>query len=446
MKSIWRKDLVLEERRPLSSDRKVEAVVIGGGMAGLLTAFFLQEKGKEVIVLEAKQVASGQTGNTTAKITSQHGLFYADLIKRIGRQKAGLYAEANEKAIDRYKNIVKQHKIKCEFEELPSFLYSQIEEEKLKYEADAAASLGITSYFTGENELPFSTVGAVCFEKQAQFHPLQFVKALSKQLKIYENTRVISVKGHQIETNCGKIEAEHIIFATHYPFINVPGFYFLRQHQERSYVLALAKAANYQAMYYSADKEGLSFRNSKDILLLGGGAHRTGERNCQGSFRMLTEQAAKYFPESREIARWSAQDCVTHDDIPFIGRYSVYRPYWYVATGFKKWGMTSSMIAAEIITNQICGEENPYEAVFTPQRIYGGGAAAKHFLMDAGISVKNLVKGVFHPLKRCPHMGCQLVWNSEEKSWDCPCHGSRFEEGGAVIDNPAQKGMKNSKQ
>lgn len=441
MESIWSKEIEIEERKQLPSGRKVEAVVIGAGIAGLLTAFFLQNRGKEVVVLEAARIASGQTKNTTAKITSQHGLFYTNLIKNIGKRKAKLYAEANEKAIREYRNIINQCQIECEFENLPSFLYSRMEEDKLKREADAAASLGIVSHFTEENELPFSTVGAVCFEEQAQFHPLQFVQALSQQLKVYENTRAISVKGHEIETSRGKVEAEHIIFATHYPFINVPGFYFLRQHQERSYVLALSGAAKYHAMYYSADEDGLSFRNSKNFLLLGGGAHRTGEKNCQGAYRRLSEQAAQYFPGSREEARWSAQDCVTHDDIPFIGRYSVYRPYWYVATGFKKWGMTSSMIAAEMITNQICGEESPYEAVFTPRRMYGG-TATKNFLVDAGVSVKSLVKGGLHPQKRCSHMGCELVWNPEEKSWDCPCHGSRFAEEGALIDNPAQKGKR----
>lgn len=242
MESIWSEEIKIEERKQLPSDRKVEAVVIGAGIAGLLTAFFLQNRGKEVVVLEAARIASGQTRNTTAKITSQHGLFYTDLIKRIGNRKAKLYAEANEKAIREYRNVISQCQIECEFENLPSFLYSQREEEQLRREADAAASLGIVSHFTKKNELPFSTVGAVCFEEQAQFHPLQFVQALAQQLKVYENTRVISVKGHVIETNRGKVEAEHIIFATHYPFINVPGFYFLRQHQERSMWLPALKS------------------------------------------------------------------------------------------------------------------------------------------------------------------------------------------------------------
>lgn len=439
MKSIWSEEVEIEKRKHLSSGGQIEAVVIGAGMAGILTASLLQERDIEVIVLEANRIASGQTCHTTAKITSQHGLFYTDLVKKVGSKKAGLYAEANEKAILKYEDLVKKYGIECEFEKLPSYLYSQVYEDSLKQEADVAAELGIASYFTRENELPFPTAGAVCFDAQAQFHPLQFVKALAKQLKIYENTRVISVMGHVIETEHGKIEAEHIIFATHYPFINVPGFYFLRQHQERSYVIALSGEEKYHAMYYSADKGGVSLRSSKDYLLLGGGAHRTGEKDCQSGYRLLSEYATSYFPNCREEARWSAQDCMTHDDIPFIGRYSVYRPYWYVATGFKKWGMTSSMIAAEMITNLICGEENPYEAIFTPRRFYGG-KATKNFLLDVGVSAKNLAKGVLQPKRRCPHMGCELVWNPEEKSWDCPCHGSRFDENGELIDNPAQKG------
>lgn len=441
MESIWSREILISERKPLKSDRKAEVAVIGAGMAGLLTAFFLMEKGIEVIVLEADRIGGGQTKNTTAKITSQHGLFYTDLIRKTGREKAELYAGANENAIHRYQEIINKYDVKCDFEKIPSYLYSRREEEKLKKEADTAASLGIQSYFTKENGLPFPTMGAVCFEEQAQFNPLKFLQCISEKLEIYENTRAISVKGHKIQTDYGIVEAEHIVFATHYPFLNMPGFYFLRQHQERSYVIALSNVKKHHGMYYSADDNGLSLRWTEDILLLGGGAHRTGKKDCGGAYRMLREQAAEYFPGCQEEDQWSAQDCMPHDDIPFIGRYSAFRPYWYVATGFKKWGMTSSMIAAELIADQICGEKNPYEKLFSPQRVYVG-ASAKKFFIDAGVSVAGLTQGLFHPGKRCPHMGCRLVWNPEEKSWDCPCHGSRFEANGNLIDNPAQRRKK----
>lgn len=437
--SIWVRDVEFAERRPLEKDMEVQVAVIGAGLAGVLTAFYLGRQGFDVIVLEADRVAGGQTKNTTAKITSQHGLIYSRLIQKHGREKAGMYARANEIAINSYQQIIEENEIQCGFERLPAYLYSRTEREILEKEAEAAAGLGIGAFFTENNELPFATAGAVCFEEQAQFHPLEFIKHISEGLNIFEGTRVISVKGHEIQTDFGNVTAEHIVFATHYPFINMPGFYFMRQHQERSYVLALSGAATYKGMYYSADEGGISFRNDGDILLFGGGSHRTGENTHGGTYRNLAAEAKRYYPGCQVIAGWSAQDCMPHDNIPFIGRFSVYRPYWYVATGFKKWGMTSSMISARIITDLICGMENPYESLFTPQRFLFR-AASKPFLKDLGISAKGLIRGFFRPGRRCPHMGCELKWNPDEKSWDCPCHGSRFSSEGELIDDPAQKG------
>lgn len=241
------------------------------------------------------------------------------------------------------------------------------------------------------------------------------------------------------------IEADNIIFATHYPFLNVPGFYFLRQHQERSYVVALEGQEvpdKLSGIYYSVDQGGLSLRSASGKLLLGGGSHRTGKKVCyceMTGFFYLREQAKKYYPDAMETAYWAAQDCMPHDGISFIGRYSLFRPYWYVATGFHKWGMTSSMVSAMVISDMICGEQNPYEEVFTPQRLLIR-AGIKNFCVDVGESVAGLTKGLFGKKEmRCRHLGCHLTWNEEEQSWDCPCHGSRFDKEGKLIDNPAQK-------
>lgn len=479
MKSIWSQTIQISERESLREDKTADIVVIGAGITGLLTAYYLQREGKKVVVLEADRIASGQTKNTTAKITSQHGLIYDLLIKDYGKEKALLYAEANEMAIKEYEKLIKEKQIDCHFEKLMSYLYSTENSEKLKREAKAAASLGIKAYFTEENPLPFKTVGAVCFENQAQFHPLEFIKYLSENLTIYEKTRAIKVKGHCIETNHGKIMAKHIIFTTHYPFPNVPGFYFVRQHQERSYVLALSGVKKWKGMYYSADDNGFSFRWFNDILLFGGGAHRTGKMDIDCGYSYLRKKAEEFYPECEEITCWSAQDCITHDELPFIGRFSIYKPYWHVATGLKKWGMTGSMIAAKLICDQVCGRISPYEAFFTPKRMHLMHSYRK-LAGDMGISVKGLVKGHLHlPLKqmdklsveqgrivrigfrrygvykdrqgnihkisvKCPHLGCELVWNNEEKTWDCPCHGSRFGYDGELIDNPAQ--IKNKPQ
>lgn len=473
MESIWSEEVTIPRRKELIGGLNIEVAVIGGGMAGLLTACFLKEQGCDVVVLEAERIAGGQTKHTTAKITGQHGLIYDKLIRNCGMEKAGLYAKANESAIRAYQKIIEDKNIACDFQRLPSYLYSIKQKEPLMAEADAAAALGIKAYFTKKNKLPFPTAGAVCFENQAQFHPLKFIREISEGITIYENTRVISVKQHIIYTERGTVTADNIVFATHYPFINLPGFYFVRQHQERSYVLALSGAAKLNGMYYGIDRNSLSFRNSGELLLLGGGVHRTGENREGGSYEMLRKEARKLYPNATEIAHWSAQDCMPHDEIPFIGRYSKFRPYWYVATGFKKWGMTSSMIAAMIISDMIGGKENEYAQLFTPQRFYFR-ASMKNLLKDLGKSTKGLVKGSFHfpfssveklpeghggivrkGLKRygvykdeqgiihqisakCPHMGCELEWNPDELSWDCPCHGSRYDYDGKLMDNPAQ--------
>lgn len=477
--SVWSKTTRIPEQKILFGDKETEVVVIGAGMTGILTACFLQQAGRKVIVLEAGQIASGQTKNTTAKITSQHGRIYSQLKKDYGVGAARLYAKANEAAIAAYQRIIDKKHIECHFERLPSYLYSTCEKDALRDEAKLAASFGIHAYYTEETELPFDIAGAVCFENQAQFHPLEFIKALAKDLTIYEQTKVLSVKGHCIETSRGNVTAKHIVFATHYPIVNVPGFYFIRQHQERSYVLAVSNVKPLGGMYYSMDQGGLSLRMEGDVLLLGGGGHRTGKRAVHGKegYEFLRQAADKYYPEHRETACWSAQDCMSHDNLPFIGKYSLFRPYWYVATGFKKWGMTEAMLSAMILCDQICGVKNPYEKLFTPKRLHlRAGIAA--LLTDIGVSVKGLVKGTFHiPFNnisdvkpgqgkivriglrrygcykeqtgkihkipvRCPHMGCELEWNGEERTWDCPCHGSRFDIDGKRIDDPAQANLK----
>ncbi len=476
MESLWKKQTG-EIKVGSLSDREVtkyDVIVVGAGMAGLLTAYYLQESGKKVLVLEADKVASGQTGRTTAKITSQHGLKYSSLIKKVGIERARIYARANEAAIKEYESLIKKEQIACQFEKTIAYLYSLENEEVLKEEAKAAAYLGIDAFFTTQTELPFLVKGAVGFRNQAQFSPLEFVKHIAQKLEIKEHTRVISVRGKRIYTANQSFIGEKIVIATHYPICNVPGFYFLRQHQERSYVIALSGCKKLQNMYYGIDEEGLSFRQSGEYLLLGGGTSRTGENQEGGCYDLLESAAEQYFPQALEVTRWSAQDCMPHDELPFIGKYSIFTPDMYVATGFQKWGMTTSMITAMVLCSEICGTVHPYAKVFSPKRLHVQ-AAWKNFGEDVWASIKGLTKGFWHlPLEsdaflepghggivtvggrrvacyrdekgqlhtisaRCPHMGCELAWNPDEKSWDCPCHGSRFDVDGKLLDNPAKK-------
>ena len=472
MESIWSQTCQLRQREALPGDLKTDIAVIGAGMAGILIASALQEAGRQVIVLEAERIAGGQTRNTTAKITCQHGLLYAKLIQTLGPEKARQYAQANAAALEEYRRIIAARNIDCDFEQRDAWVYGSTAAQ-LRKEAEAAAALGLPASFVEETKLPFPTAGAVRFANQAQFHPLKFLQAISEPLTIYENTSVQSVEENQIITSRGRVQAEQIVFACHYPFVNFPGLYFARMHQERSYAIALENAAQMDGMWIGAEQGAYSFRNYGPLLLLGGGGHRCGENSAGGRYELLRQQAARWFPGSREVAHWSAQDCVTADSVPYIGPYAASRPNWFVATGFQKWGMTSSIVAAMLLRDQICGKENPWAEVFDPGRFdektltglarEGGQAVkglAKQLLQIPAEAARELppghggvvfwkgkklgvykdASGALWPVDiRCPHLGCQLEWNPDELSWDCPCHGSRFDYRGKLISGPAQE-------
>lgn len=450
MESLWKKQTKELQAKTGADKASLEkkhwdVIVIGAGMAGLLTAYYLQKQGKAVLVLEANKIASGQTERTTAKITSQHDLKYSKLLKCVGEKKARLYAQSNEAAIEEYARLIQEKGIACQFERTSAYLYTTQDVKSLQDELDAASFLGIDAFFTKETELPFEVAGALCFRNQAQFSPLEFLKHISAELEILEHTKVTAIKGNKVITEGAMFTAEKIIVATHYPIKNVPGFYFLRQHQERSYAIALSGCDNIKGMYLGIDNDGLSFRQAGEYLLMGGSSVRTGKNICGGAFEHLKREAKRYYPDSKVEAWWAAQDCMPHDGIPFIGKYSMFTPNLYVATGFQKWGMTTSMVAAMILRDEICGIKNPYAALYRPQRLnFRAGMSA--FLCDVGVSVKGLAKGWLGPkARRCSHMGCGLTWNPDEKSWDCACHGSRFDEGGKLLDNPAKKGISRSR-
>lgn len=443
MESVWTEETNIRKREPLQGDRKAQAVVIGAGLAGILTAYYLKQAGIQTVILEADRIGSGQTKNTTAKITSQHNLIYHRLLRFFGHPMAEHYAKANEAAIEEYERLILEKGIHCDFVRCPAYLYSQTGTELLKQEAEAAESLGIKASFETACELPFAVAGVTKFENQARFHPLKFLAKVAEEVEVYEQTKVLKVEDRRVETASGTVTAEHIVFAAHYPFINVPGYYFARMHQERSYVVALEGAKRPEGLYLGIDRDGLSFRACGDFVLLGGGSHRTGVRprskagtGCQ--YEMLRGRAREIYPGCHEAFRWSAQDCMTLDGVPYIGRFSGRKQNWYVATGFGKWGMTSAMVSARILTALISGGNCPEGDIFSPQRHFTV-QAAKNLVVHGAYTVKGLAKHLLpsgNP--NCPHMGCRLEWNPDEESYDCPCHGSRFDREGHLLDDPAQ--------
>lgn len=442
MRSIWSIDDVQKQEKRESLPEHIPAAVIGGGMAGILCAWCLKESGVDTVVLEAETIGSGQTGRTTAKITSQHGRIYSRLAETLGMETAIRYAHASQAAIDQYERLINSEGIQCGFQRLPSYLYTECEEgmKKLEQERSAAVRAGIPASIVFDTGLPFPVKMALRYENQAQFDPIAFLYGLSDSLKICQHTRVLQVKGHEIRTSRGIVKAEHIVFAAHFPFPRWPGFYSSRMHQERSYVLALeTEKWNLGGMYYGIDPDGLSFRNAGELVLMGGMGHRTGEGAALDPYGTLEKRAGSIWKEFRIRASWSAQDCMTLDSLPYIGVFSRRRPYWLVATGFGKWGMTNSMAAAMAIRDAVTGRSMAEWDLFSPQR-KTFSASYKNFLKETGHSMKNLIAPGG---PRCPHMGCRLQWNPAERTWDCPCHGSRFRENGELLDGPSKKDIKN---
>lgn len=431
MRSIWTENISLPQFKQLKGSKKTDVLIIGGGIAGILCAYFLEKAGVNYALVEGGRICSGITKNTTAKITSQHGLIYQKLLKSIGTERAKMYLDANQDAVRKYARLCRR--MDCDYEVRHAYVYSRNDRKKLEDEADALARIGFQPRLTDQCELPFQTVGAVGFAEQASFHPLKFVSGIAKGLKIYENTFVKELKEQEAVTEHGEITFQKLIFATHFPIDNKHGMYPLKMYQHRSYVIALKDAQPLNGMYIDEAKHGMSFRSYREYLLLGGGSHRTGEKG--GNWEEIRNCARLYYPNLDEKYYWAAQDCMTLDGIPYIGRYSRGLPGCYVATGFNKWGMTSSMAAASILTDLILEKENPYAQVFNPLR----NMIKPQLFVNGATAVKNLltVSG-----KRCPHLGCALKWNKTEHSWDCPCHGSRFDGFGKLLDNPATGDLK----
>lgn len=477
--SLWRKTAPETPRPALRGHLRTQVAIIGAGLAGVLIADRLREYGIPSVLLEASRVGSGQTQNSTAKITSQHGMIYDALILNFGEEKARQYAQANEEAVRAYERIIRERNIDCGYREAPAYLYTQTNPEPMQREAEAAAKLGIPAHFQRKTELPFPVAGAVRFDHQACFHPLRFLQSVSDGLTIYEQSPVLSVEGKRLRLPNGEVEADAIVFACHFPFVNWPGAYFMRMHQERSYILALQSAWRPEGLYFGVDNGGLSFREAEGLLLVAGGNHRTGENSCGGRYEELLSRVHSILPDARETARWSAQDCITLDGVPYIGRFSSAASDWYVATGFAKWGISTSMVSALLIAGSIAGKEPEWAEVFSPSR-FQLSASAKNLVTDTLQAFKGLSRSIlaipsetlqnlpnghggiveadggkagvykdeqgccFVVEPRCPHLGCQLEWNPDEKSWDCPCHGSRFHYDGSLLDNPAQEDLPSS--
>lgn len=477
----------------LSNDLETDMCIVGSGIFGLTCAYYLSKLGFNVVVLEKDNIGSKATGHTTAKITSQHGLFYDYLISSYGKQFAKDYLQANEQSIENIENIINTEKIKCDFERQNNYIYTTSKDElkTIQNEVNAVESLEFPCEFVTKTSLPFKIEGAICFKNQAQFHPLKYLYGLTSCItknngKIFINTTVSDVKqdDNYCITYAGnyKVKSKYAIIASHYPFINFPGFHFLKMYQSTSYLIAIeTKKTLFNGMYINNNSPIFSFRkakyNDKELLLVGGGDHKTGQPTCyQDSYGILEDEAKKYYPDAKVLFKWNTRDCIPLDKIPYIGVYSASMPNVFLGTGFKKWGMTSSNVAANIIVDKICGKENKFAYVFDSTRLkpIKNRDELKNMIVQSTnslflnklkrpnmkfdeiannsgsiIEVNNDKVGIYkspegkiYAVKPvCTHLGCLLSWNDVDKTWDCPCHGSRFDYKGKNLYDPAFKNL-----
>ncbi|WP_105615224.1 FAD-dependent oxidoreductase [Vallitalea okinawensis] len=475
----------------LKEDLRVDALVIGGGIAGITSATLLSDAGLSIALIEANRICRGTTGHTTAKITSQHNLIYADLIKHLGFEKAEQYAIANQHAIRKIRQLVKQYSIDCQLTNRNAYVYTDELSNvcSIEKEVKAAQSLNLPADYVTNLNFPVKSLSGIRFSNQAEFHPRKYILKLAyeltKKAPIYENTRALDIDEntpYTISTTGGKVIADYVIVASHYPFYDKGSFYFAKMYPETSYIVGTTMKHDFNTdMYIGFDDPTRSLRSysseSEHLLLVGGESHKTG-KGKDGSihYKHLENFIESVSPQSPIRYRWLAQDYITLDKVPYIGLLNRNMDHVYVATGFGKWGMTSGTVAAMIIKDLILKGKNPWASVFSPSR-HLDGQKIKQIIVNGTDSAYELIKGkltdyqstleaipidqcniieinsnnigvykdkngeLFAVDITCQHLKCELVWNQAERTWDCPCHGSRYNYRGEVFDGPSNANL-----
>ena len=479
----------------LNEDINVDILIIGGGFVGISCAYQLLNEGFKIAIIEANKILQGTTGYTTAKVTSQHGLIYNKVQSEMGKELAQQYADANQNAILEIKRISEENNIQCDYVHQPAFTYTQQDKyiKQIEDEIKIATELGIKASYVDEIPFNFPIKAAVRFDDQAQFHPRKYLLALAnlvqnQDVQIFENTRAVDIEddnGYTITTAQGnKITANKVIIASHYPFYNKHGMYFARIYMERSYIVAIKAKEQYPGgMYISEEDPGRSLRSQSydngELIFVGGEHHKTGQgKSTVKHYETLIDFANSLYTVEDIPFRWSTQDCMTLDGLPYVGNFTANTPNLYIATGFQKWGMTNSTASSIILKDLIVHGKSPWQDVYNPSR-KTIMASAKNFIVENYNVAEQLLDGKLSQLpgdadlkpgdakvlkvdgKRvgvyrdrqgnlhlvnttCTHMGCELNWNSAEESWDCPCHGSRFTYEGKIISGPAVKPLRAS--
>jgi glycine/D-amino acid oxidase-like deaminating enzyme/nitrite reductase/ring-hydroxylating ferredoxin subunit len=483
--SLWLRDIpATPAHPPLTGRHQAQVAVIGAGIAGLTTALLLQRSGMDVVVVEAERIGAGVSGNNTAKVTALQSTMYSALDREHGGPAASVYAAAATAGVELLAALAED--IDCDLHRAPAatFAYAEDEHDTVRAEADAAARAGLPVEWTDHLDLPFPTFGAVRLAGQIVLHPAKYVRGLASAFtaeggRVFEHSRVqgVSVTApYQVRTDNGTVRADHVVVATHYPILD-RGLFFARLDAQRSYCVAarLRSGTPPEDLAISAGSPSWAFSRHGDHLIVGGQSHPAGERGVDFSrYTKLAEFASRHFDVEEITHRWSAQDPKAYDGLPMVGSYLPGASRLWVATGFAKWGLAMGTIAGQVLADRITGEDNPNADLFSPHRVSLRGAPT---LLQQNIQVaKDLVgdrltpvdvagtddvatdtarvlpdrhgkkgvyrdpAGVVHAVSlRCTHLGCLLRFNGAERSWDCPCHGSRFDVDGAVLEGPATR-------
>ncbi|WP_188207279.1 FAD-dependent oxidoreductase [Alkalibacillus aidingensis] len=494
-KPIWKDTLKNFSHEPLNEDVKTEVAIVGGGITGITAAYLLSKSGTKVTLIDADRILSGTTLYTTAKVTAQHNLIYDELISHFGYQIARGYYEANSEAIKLIESIIQDNQIDCAFSKQDAYLYSTTGEyaRKIEKEYQAYEGLNINGKITDQIPFNIDIENALYMKDQAQFNPTQYLSQLAdlaknQGTKIYEQTTAVDVQSDEnhatvITREGHKIEAKYVLSCSHFPFYEGRGLYSGRLRADRSYVIAFPTDSYPGGYYLAVDQPSRSIRQTtihhQDYILFGGESHKVGQGgNFQKHYHALKRSAEQIFGKQPIMYRWSTQDLITLDKIPYVGPITKNEPRVLVATGYRKWGMTNSTAAAKLMADTVQGNINPYQEVYQPSRFNADPSLKKFFRENFDVT-KHLIKGklafpknkiedlgkdqattfvtnghrkgaykandgtVYIVDTTCTHVGCEVNWNDAERTWDCPCHGSRFSYKGEVIEGPAETDLKN---
>lgn len=492
-KSLWRDPEEITEYPRLEKDLQVDVCIVGGGITGITAAYLLAKEGLSIAILEADQVLGGTTGHTTAKITAQHDLIYDELITNMGKSKAHLYYEANMEALQFIKQTIETLNIDCGFQEEDAYVYATTEEyeKKIQKEVEAYEKLGIHGELVDELPFELDIKNAIVMYKQAQFHPLKYLVELLEDItkmggQIYGNTTAVNIKNDDGQPTVLTIDdhavtCKYVLVCSHFPFYEGMGLYSTRMYADRAYIVAAkTKKAFPGGMYISADQPTRSLRsvnlNGEELLLIVGESHKTGQGSddTMEHFQALVNFGEEVFGIEAIPYRWSAQDLTTLDKVPYVGEITSSQDHILIATGYRKWGMTHGTAAAILLKDIVTGQKNHFRKLYSPSRFYAT-PSIKNFLVQNANVVGHLIKGKLEVSNvdpqsldkdegavviingerksayrdpegqlhivdtTCTHIDCEVEWNSGERSWDCPCHGSRFTYTGEVIEGPAEK-------